>query len=101
MYFFINTPTIICEGNSIELTNGEYFNQVLEEGAKTWIDTFGENSGEIPRELYQNALLNALNALTQEAGVSVLDLNQSIHDSTGIKHKKIEKIFKESQPEAF
>ena len=41
---------------ALELTNGEYFNAVLEEGAIGWLDKYGSNTQEIVQTLYQKAL---------------------------------------------
>lgn len=41
---------------ALELTNGEYFNSVLEEGAIAWLDKYGNNAQEIVQTLYQKAL---------------------------------------------
>ena len=41
---------------ALELTNGGYFNNVLEEGADLWLNTYGNNSEEIAAILYQKSL---------------------------------------------
>ncbi|WP_435414363.1 DUF1549 domain-containing protein [Polaribacter aestuariivivens] len=41
---------------ALELTNGAYFNGVLEKGAKKWLDKYGTNSSEIVDTLYQKLL---------------------------------------------
>ncbi|WP_339715278.1 DUF1549 domain-containing protein [uncultured Kriegella sp.] len=41
---------------ALELTNGEFFNKVLEEGAGQWLKRYGNNSEKIVDELYQKSL---------------------------------------------
>ncbi|MGI9552641.1 MAG: DUF1549 domain-containing protein [Aurantibacter sp.] len=41
---------------ALELTNGEYFNAVLEEGAIAWLDKYGNKSEVIVETLYQRTL---------------------------------------------
>ncbi|MFK5971647.1 MAG: DUF1553 domain-containing protein [Flavobacteriaceae bacterium] len=41
---------------ALELTNGVFFNRVLEEGANIWLGRYGDNSEVIVDELYQKAL---------------------------------------------
>lgn len=40
---------------ALELTNGDYFNKVLEEGAELWLERYGDNSEEIAETLYQRS----------------------------------------------
>jgi hypothetical protein len=41
---------------SLELTNGAYFNQVLEEGASNWLQQYGSNAAGIVDTLYLKCL---------------------------------------------
>ncbi|MBM1106826.1 DUF1553 domain-containing protein [Aurantibacter crassamenti] len=41
---------------ALELTNGEFFNNVLEEGAGLWLRRYGEDSEKIVNELYRQTL---------------------------------------------
>ena len=41
---------------ALELTNGEFFNSVLEEGALSWLKKYGKNSSAIVDNLYEKAL---------------------------------------------
>ena len=41
---------------ALELTNGDYFNGVLEEGAEQWLEELGENSEKIVDTLYLKTL---------------------------------------------
>ena len=41
---------------ALELTNGEFFNGILEEGAQSWLKQYGEDSHIIVENLYQKAL---------------------------------------------
>ena len=41
---------------ALELTNGEFFNNVLKEGAGLWLERYGNNSEKIVEELYQKSL---------------------------------------------
>ena len=41
---------------ALELTNGEFFNNVLEEGAGQWLKRYDDNSEKIVDELYQKSL---------------------------------------------
>lgn len=57
---------------ALELTNGAFFNGILEEGAETWLEKYGEDSevivnnlyhkalGRQPSEMEKNTMLNAL-----------------------------------------
>jgi hypothetical protein len=40
----------------LELTNGEFFNGVLAEGATLWIDRYGNDSKKLVERLYQKSL---------------------------------------------
>ena len=40
---------------ALELTNGSYFNGILEEGANKWLEEYGNNSNEIVVTLYQKS----------------------------------------------
>jgi uncharacterized membrane protein len=40
---------------ALELTNGEYFNNVLLDGAERWLSKYGENTEQIARSLYLQA----------------------------------------------
>ncbi|MDN5216814.1 DUF1553 domain-containing protein [Fulvivirgaceae bacterium BMA12] len=40
---------------ALELTNGNYFNKVLEEGAGLWLEQYGANSNQIAENLYQKS----------------------------------------------
>ncbi|MCM4170184.1 DUF1553 domain-containing protein [Arenibacter sp. TNZ] len=41
---------------ALELTNGEFFNKVLEEGADIWLKRYSSNSEKIIDELYQKSM---------------------------------------------
>lgn len=41
---------------ALELTNGEFFNSILEEGAQSWLKQYGKDSNIIVENLYQKAL---------------------------------------------
>lgn len=41
---------------ALELTNGEFFNGVLGEGAQSWLKKYGEDSSAIVDDLYEKAL---------------------------------------------
>ena len=41
---------------ALELTNGAYFNSVLETGASDWLEAYNQNSAHIADTLYQKAL---------------------------------------------
>ncbi|PWH84442.1 hypothetical protein DIS18_07915 [Algibacter marinivivus] len=41
---------------ALELTNGEFLNSVLEEGAQSWLKKYGEDSSAIVDNLYEKAL---------------------------------------------
>lgn len=41
---------------ALELTNGEYFNGVLKEGAADWLNKYGDQNEEIVVDLYQKTL---------------------------------------------
>ncbi len=41
---------------ALELTNGEFFNNVLKEGAKIWLVKYNKDSGKIVNELYLHAM---------------------------------------------
>ena len=41
---------------ALELTNGEFFNGVLEEGATLWMERYGNDSKKIVENLYQKSL---------------------------------------------
>lgn len=41
---------------SLELTNGDYFYNVLDEGAERWLNTYGNNTEKITDELYQKSM---------------------------------------------
>lgn len=57
---------------ALELTNGAYFNSVLEEGAIAWLDKYGNNSHEIVQKLYQKALGRKPSAKEEKIMLSVL-----------------------------
>jgi hypothetical protein len=41
---------------ALELTNGEFFNSILEEGAQSWLKNYGADSSAIVNDLYEKAL---------------------------------------------
>lgn len=57
---------------ALELTNGEYFNSVLEEGATVWLDKYGGNAQEIVQTLYQKALGRKPSAKEEKIMLSAL-----------------------------
>ena len=40
---------------ALELTNGTYFNDILNEGASRWLVNFQNSTGQIPRHMFQKA----------------------------------------------
>ena len=45
-------PTLL---QALELTNGEYFNNVIKEGAELWFEKYGTNNEKIVETLYQKS----------------------------------------------
>ena len=45
-------PTLL---QALELTNGEFFNGILEEGASLWMERYGNDSQQIVEQLYQKS----------------------------------------------
>jgi hypothetical protein len=41
---------------ALELTNGDFFNDILEEGAESWLEQYGKDSEKIAVNLYQKSL---------------------------------------------
>ena len=54
---------------ALELTNGEYFNGVLKEGAEEWLKEYGDRNEEIVLDLYQKTL--GRNPTEKERGISL------------------------------
>ena len=52
---------------ALELTNGEYFNGVLKEGAEEWLKKYGDRNEEIVLNLYQKTL--GRNPTDKERGI--------------------------------
>ena len=57
---------------ALELTNGEFFNNVLEEGAEVWLERYGNNGSEIVDELYQKSLGRSPTGQEKEVMLSAL-----------------------------
>ncbi|MBT9188276.1 DUF1549 domain-containing protein [Zobellia russellii] len=54
---------------ALELTNGEFFNNVLGEGAKIWLEKYNKDSSKIVNELYLHAM--GRKPTDQEFGIMV------------------------------
>jgi uncharacterized membrane protein len=67
---------------ALELTNGEFFNQVLTEGAERWMDS-GTNSESLVQNLYQQALCR--DATEEESRVLVAALGDSPDDPQALQ----------------
>jgi hypothetical protein len=57
---------------ALELTNGEFFNGVLEEGATLWMDRYNNDSKKIVAHLYQKSFGRKPSDAEQEILLSVL-----------------------------
>ena len=57
---------------ALELTNGEFFNNVLEEGASIWLERYGGDSEKIVEELYQKSLGREASDQEKKIMISVL-----------------------------
>ena len=57
---------------ALELTNGEFFNNVLEEGAGIWLERYGHDSEKIVEELYQKSLGREASDQEKKIMISVL-----------------------------
>jgi hypothetical protein len=57
---------------ALELTNGEFFNEVLEEGAGIWLERYGRDSEKIIEELYQKSLGRGANDQEKKIIISLL-----------------------------
>ena len=57
---------------ALELTNGEFFNNVLEEGASIWLVRYGGDSEKIVEELYQKSLGRETSDQEKKIMISVL-----------------------------
>ena len=57
---------------ALELTNGEFFNGVLQDGATLWIARYGNDSEKIVAHLYQQALGRKPSEAEQEVLLAVL-----------------------------
>jgi hypothetical protein len=57
---------------ALELTNGEFFNSVLEDGAALWMQRYGNNSQQIIEQLYQKSLGRKPSKKEEEVLLSVL-----------------------------
>ncbi|PXX25917.1 DUF1549 domain-containing protein [Arenibacter sp. ARW7G5Y1] len=63
---------------ALELTNGEYFNGVLKEGAKEWLQKYGDKNEEIVLNLYQKTL--GRNPTDKERGIMLNALQTDAKD---------------------
>lgn len=63
---------------ALELTNGEYFNGVLKEGAKDWLEKYGDKNEEIVLNLYQRTL--GRNPTDKERGIMLNALETNAKD---------------------
>ena len=52
---------------ALELTNGEYFNKVLKEGATEWLKKYGDSNEDMVLNLYQRTL--GRNPTEKERGI--------------------------------
>ncbi len=57
---------------ALELTNGEFFNSVLEEGATLWIKRYGNDAHKIVEHLYQKSLGRKPSETEQKVLLNVL-----------------------------
>lgn len=65
---------------ALELTNGEFFNGVLEEGAALWMEHYKNDSKKIVENLYQKSLGRKPSEAEQEVLLSVLGDKPQIAD---------------------
>jgi hypothetical protein len=65
---------------ALELTNGEFFNGVLEEGANFWLERCNYDSKKIVEHLYQKSLGRKPSDAEQEVLLSVLGDRPTIED---------------------
>ncbi|MCK0190631.1 DUF1549 domain-containing protein [Arenibacter sp. F20364] len=63
---------------ALELTNGEYFNGVLKEGAEEWLKKYGDRNEEIVLDLYQKTL--GRNPTDKERGIMLNALQTDAKD---------------------
>lgn len=57
---------------ALELTNGTYFNTVLEEGASLWLEQYPNNSEQMMTTLYQNLLGRKPSAAEKKAALTAM-----------------------------
>ncbi|MFC4722277.1 DUF1549 domain-containing protein [Geojedonia litorea] len=57
---------------ALELTNGAFFNEILEEGAQVWLKNYGEDPNVIVNNLYNKALGRQPSKLEKAAMLDVL-----------------------------
>lgn len=65
---------------ALELTNGEFFNTVLEEGATRWMERYNNNSQEIITQLYEKSFGRQPSNKEQEILLSVLGEKPQVED---------------------
>lgn len=65
---------------ALELTNGKFFNGVLEDGATLWMERYGNNSQKIVEQLYQKLLGRKPSEKEQEILLSVLGDKPQVED---------------------
>jgi len=65
---------------ALELTNGEFFNKVLEDGATLWTKRYNNNSQEIIIQLYEKSLGRQPSEKEQEILLSVLGEKPQLED---------------------
>ncbi|MBC8770296.1 DUF1553 domain-containing protein [Arenibacter sp. BSSL-BM3] len=70
---------------ALELTNGEYFNGVLKEGAEAWLKKYGDKDEQIVLNLYQKTL--GRNPTDKERGIMLSALQ------TGSKEEALQDLF--------
>ncbi|MCM4152838.1 DUF1553 domain-containing protein [Arenibacter sp. N53] len=70
---------------ALELTNGEYFNGVLKEGAEAWLKKYGDKDEQIVLNLYQKTL--GRNPTDKEKGIMLNALQ------TGSKEEALQDLF--------
>jgi uncharacterized membrane protein/mono/diheme cytochrome c family protein len=60
---------------ALELTNGAFFDSVLEEGARLWLDRYATDTGKMVSDLYRNALGRKPSKEEREVMLNVLGTN--------------------------
>lgn len=60
---------------ALELTNGEFFNEAIQEGAEAWLAEYGDDKGALINELYLKSFGRQPNTEEKELIISVLGKN--------------------------